>query len=180
MIVSAFMLLGCGSNDVPSPVERIEQQTASTQEIPIEAVELRPDGLVAGAEAFYFAAGRNEVETALSAAIGDPRERASNDECGAGPVEFTYFAGGLSVHFQEERLVGWNLREPRDGEEADVSVVGEVQIGTDRATTTASAGFDAFDDSTLGEEFSLGPSIGGFFEEDKVSMLYSGTQCFFR
>jgi hypothetical protein len=32
----------------------------------------------------------------------------------------------------------------------------------------------------LGEEFALGPKIGGFIKADKVEMLYAGTQCFFR
>ena len=144
---------------------------------------MRGVGLSAGAEAFYFAAGQTEVETALAKALGASLRSGENRECGAGPIIFTDYAGGLTAHFPEGRLVGWNWHAPQDGDRAatgTVSLPGTVQIGSPRAEVEAASGFAKVEGSTLGEEFALGSNIGGFIKGDAVEMLYAGTQCFFR
>jgi hypothetical protein len=175
-------LAGCDSGTVPSPVER--QQGEVVQEpIAANAVELRSEGLAAGAEAFFFAAGQQEVETALAKSLGPVLRTGANNECGAGPVTFTDFAGGLTVHFQEGRLVGWNWHLAQDGDTpatGTVKLAGDVQVGSARKLAEAAPGYAEVEGSTLGEEFALGERIGGFITADKVEMLYAGTQCFFR
>jgi hypothetical protein len=181
-LTGAVVLAGCDSGAVPSPTER-QQGTAPAIEVAANAVELRPEGLAAGSEAFFFAAGQREVETALAKALGPALRSGSNNECGAGPVTFTDFAGGLTVHFQETRLVGWNWHLAQDGDTPPSGVVklaGEVQVGSERALAEAAPGYALVEGSTLGEEFALGEAIGGFTKDDKVEMLYAGTQCFFR
>ncbi len=106
-----------------------------------------------------------------------------NSECGAGAVAYADLAGGLTVHFQQGRLVGWNWRTVQDGDPAasgTLRLAGDVQVGTPRAVAEAAPGFAKVEASTLGEEFALGGKIGGFIEGDKVSMLYAGIQCFAR
>ena len=186
-IVAAAMVLAlaaCDSGAVPSPAEGDGAAAGGGVTVAENTVDLRPDGLAAGAEAFYFAAGKNEVEAALARTLGAATGRSGNSECGAGPIEFTDFPGGLAVHFQDGRLVGWNWRKLQDGDAASKGTIrladGDVGIGSPRAAAQAVVGFARITQSTLGEEFSLGPSIGGFVENDAVSMLYSGTQCFFR
>ncbi len=171
----ALILTACGSNDVPSPSER-QQAGASAAAVDADEVLLRGDGLTVGAESFYFAAGQSEVQTALSEVVGEATGSAQNDECGAGPMEIVDYSDELRVHFQNGSLVGWIVEASSDG----VAVVGDIQVGSSRADTTRSDGFEMFAESTLGEEFFLGPEIGGFFGEDSVSTLYAGTQCFFR
>jgi hypothetical protein len=147
------------------------------------AVTLRGDGLSAGAESFFFAAGQAEVETALAKAVGPKLRGGENPECGAGPVTFSDFAGGLTAHFQDGKLVGWNWHLPQDGDAAATGTValdGTVQLGTPRAAVEAAPGFAKVEGSTLGEEFSLAGKLGGFITGDRVEMLYAGTQCFFR
>ncbi len=93
------------------------------------------------------------------------------------------FAGGLTAHFQEGKLVGWNWRLPQEGDRAATGTVrfaGNVQIGSARVVAEADPGFARIEERTLGEEFALGPEIGGIVEGDAVEMLYAGTQCFFR
>jgi hypothetical protein len=187
VVLAAVMVLAlaaCDSGAVPSPAEGDGAAAGGGVVVAENVVDLRPDGLAAGAEAFYFAAGRSEVEGALARTLGEPAGRSSNGECGAGPIDFTDFPGGLAVHFQQGRLVGWNWRRPQDGDTAAKATIrladGDVGIGSPRAAAQAIAGFARITESTLGEEFSLGPSVGGFIENDAVSMLYSGTQCFFR
>jgi hypothetical protein len=178
----ALGLAGCDSGTVPSPAER---QQGGEAEAPVAAdvVELRGDGLTAGSEAFYFAAGQKEVETALAKALGAPLRSGDNPECGAGPVTFVDFAGGLTAHFQQGRLVGWNWHLAQDGDApatGTVKLPGEVQVGSARSMVEGAAGFAKVEASTLGEEFALGGNIGGFIAGDRVEMLYAGTQCFFR
>jgi hypothetical protein len=181
-IAAVLVLTGCDSGEVPSPAERLEGEAAPAS-VAQDAVELRGEGLAAGAEAFFFAAGQKEVEASIAKALGAPLRSGQNSECGAGPVTFTDFAGGLTVHFQKDRLVGWNWHLPQDGDRAatgTIKLAGNVQIGSARSVAEAAPGFAPIEDSTLGEEFALGARIGGFVEGDAVEMLYAGTQCFFR
>lgn len=182
VFAGALALAACDSGGVPSPADQLEGRTEQAP-IAANAVALRSDGLSAGAESFYFAAGQSEVEAALAKALGPALRSGENPECGAGPVTFTDFAGGLTVHFQEGRLVGWNWHEVQDGDTpatGTVSLPGKVQLGSARSVLEAAPGFGRIEGSTLGEEFALGGKIGGFVEADKVEMLYAGTQCFFR
>lgn len=181
-LAGALALAGCSGGGGP---EGSETPGAITNEVPVaaDAVELRSEGLAAGAEAFYFAAGQKEVEASLAKALGAPLRTGDNAECGAGPITFTDFSGGLTVHFQKGSLVGWNWHAPQDGDRAatgTIKLAGTVQLGSARAVVEAAPGFAAVEDSTLGEEFALGDKMGGFIEGDAVEMLYAGTQCFFR
>ena len=181
-VAAALALTACDSGEVPSPAER-QQGEAVQAPVAANVVELRAEGLAAGAEAFYFAAGQKEVEAALARALGPVLRSGENPECGAGTVAYADFAGGLTVHFQEGRLVGWNWRMAQDGDPAasgTLRLAGDVQVGTPRAEAEAAPGFAKVEGSTLGEEFALGAKIGGFIEGDKVSMLYAGIQCFAR
>lgn len=184
VVLTALALAGCDSGAVPSPAEGDPGGAGGGVAVAENIVDLRNDGLAAGPEAFYFAAGRSEVEAALARTLGEATGRTANGECGAGPIEFTDFPGGLAVHFQQGRMVGWNWRMPQDGDQTAKGTIrladGDVALGSARAVAEAAPGFARITASTLGEEFSLGPSIGGFIENDAVAMLYAGTQCFFR
>lgn len=181
-LAGAIVLTGCDSGDVPSPAER-QQGESTTQAVPANVVQVRGDGLTAGSESFFFAAGQAEVESALAKALGASLRSGSNAECGAGPITFTDFPGGLTAHFQEDRLVGWNWHLAQDGDlpgSGTVKLDGDVQLGTARSVLQSAPGFAPVEASTLGEEFALGDNVGGFVEADQVTMLYAGTQCFFR
>lgn len=181
-LAGALALTGCDSGDVPSPAERQQGQAAAPAAAANE-VELRGEGLSAGPEAFFFAAGQTEVETALAKTLGPALRTGSNAECGAGPITFTDFAGGLTAHFEEGRLVGWNWHLAQDGDRPArgiVKLAGDVQVGSPRSLAEAASGYALVEGSTLGEEFALGDRIGGFIKGDAVEMLYAGTQCFFR
>jgi len=178
-LAGALALAACDSGDAPDA----DATGAGEAPVAANAVTLRGDGLSAGAESFFFAAGQAEVEAALAKALGPKLRSGDNPECGAGPVTFTDFAGGLTAHFQEGKLVGWNWHLPQDGDAAAtgrVSLAGTVQLGSPRAAVEAAPGFAKVEGSTLGEEFALAAKLGGFITGDRVEMLYAGTQCFFR
>ena len=170
---AALTLTACDSGSVPPPGQ--EPLRASTPQVANDEVKLRADGLVAGPEAFYYAAGQNEVVTAIAKALGEEGTEASNAECGAGPMTFVSFGQSLTINFQSGSLVGWTQSDMDE----KVSVVGDLAIGLDRAAAAKVDGFAPVAEGTMGEEFSVG-QIGGFIEGDKVAMLYAGKQCFFR
>ncbi|MXP32610.1 aspartate-semialdehyde dehydrogenase [Erythrobacter jejuensis] len=166
-------LLAACSSDVPPPYEQQNAQAAAVDE---DRVVLRSGGLAAGAEAFYFSSGRNEVESALAKVLGEPEGRDAIAECGAGAMEFTNFPGGLTVNFQNDFLVGWSFNEANQ----QIATQGNISVGSPRQEVEGVDGYSPIPDSTLGDEFALGDSMGGFMGEDAVEGLYAGTNCFFR
>ena len=184
-LAGALALTGCDSGSAPEAAATGTASVEAPAEVPpaANAVELRGDGLAAGPESFFFAAGQAEVEAALAKALGPKLRTGENQECGAGPVTFTDYAGGLTAHFQKGQLVGWNWHAMQDGDTAPkgtITLAGTVQVGSARSVVEAAPGFAKVDGSTLGEEFTLGENRGGFIAGDKVEMLFAGTQCFFR
>ena len=139
----ALALSACGDSGVPPPGQ--EPLRASTPQVAEDEVVLRGQGLVAGPEAFYFSAGRNEVEAALLPILGEPTERSENPECGVGAMQFSEYPDGLIINFQRGNLVGWNSRDKVGASR----VQGDVQIGSTRAEAQEAKGFAAIPASTL-------------------------------
>lgn len=170
-------LAACDSGQVPSPAERMNNPDAAiAADVDTTRIIMRSDGLNVGAERFFFAAGQREVETALEGMLGEAETSGTMEECGAGPMDFATYPGGLTVNFQQGALVGWWVKGGAD----IISFAGDAAIGTSREELEASGGFAMIEGSTLGEEFTIGNGLAGFFEEGTVSMMYAGTQCFFR
>lgn len=178
--MALLALAACDSGEVPSPTERANQQTPDAPAAFADEVRLQGERIIAGTEGFFFSAGQNEVTTKLTALLGEPTETGTQAECGSGPLDYASYPGGLAVHFQEGNFVGWLLRASDDPEASKISMMGDTQIGTSVEATETAPGFARFEASTLGEEFTLGTKVGGFFEEGEVSMFYSGLQCFAR
>ncbi|QNO25778.1 hypothetical protein EEB18_013365 [Sphingopyxis sp. OPL5] len=131
-----------------------------------------------------FGAPRAQAEEALARVAGTLDDRSTNEECGAGTMEFTRY-DAMTLNFQDGKFVGWFLgNEPG----ADLySTMSGIAIGTTRAKAAESVKLVAIEDSTLGEEFTLGEgqdSIGGMFaapgEAAKIDALFAGMNCFFR
>ena len=128
-----------------------------------------------------FGAPQESIERVAREAFGEPRERTSNEECGAGPMEFAQY-GPLQLNFQDGALVGWFLQSG-----GKVATVDGVQPGV---TTFDDLARDhdgrMADGSTLEGEFSYQPlgggeRVGGFVDRDgTILSLNAGMNCFFR
>lgn len=180
VVASALALAACDAGGEPPEGAREAGPDASAAAE--KAVSLEGDGLEVGGEAFLFNAGRSEIETTLGKALGDPVRRATNTECEAGAVDFTDYEGGLTLHFTDGQLVGWNWHLPYEGDAPlndAVGVAGGVALGMAPDALREREGFERLEDSTLGEEFRIG-SVGGFIEAGEVATLFAGTQCFIR
>lgn len=127
-------------------------------------------------------------ETTVVAAIEKLRGKAgrdSNDECGAGPIQFAHF-GGLSLLFQDGKFGGWSL----DNDEAGgIGTMNGIAIGSTRAALDKAFPANKIDpESTLGTEFYTGGDaeggISGLLDGDgpqaKITNLWSGLNCVFR
>ena len=166
-------LIGCGST---AEAPETEPSGAATAVIDASTVVLEADGIEVGGERLFFKAGQNEAIALVAKVLGDPESTGANAECGAGPMEMAEFANGLTLNFQDGALVGWITSQ----EHEKIAQAGEIQLGAARSVLETSDFVTWERDSTLGDEFTAGDNVGGFIEEDKVSMLYAGTQCFFR
>ncbi|WBY15975.1 aspartate-semialdehyde dehydrogenase [Erythrobacteraceae bacterium WH01K] len=170
---AALALAAC-SAEAPPPYE--QQPGGAGAAVQAQAVILTGEGLVIGGETLPFSVEREIVENALQGVIGEVADRSDNGECGAGPMSFSQFGEGFTVNFQQDRFVGWYLQDP----DADIATADGVSVGTRRTIVEGETGFAPISDSTLGKEFALGGSIGGFLDTDEVSGLYAGRNCFFR
>lgn len=176
-VVACWALFACGSEPAPEPVADVAAADAgAVAGVEALAVTLSGGGLMAGGTNLAFSTERAEVEKALGAALGEPESRDENGECGAGPMQFTNFKGGLTANFQQDRLVGWYF----DTANPKITLANGITIGTARERITSSPEFMLIPESTLGEEFALGEAVGGFLDGDKVGSLYAGVNCFFR
>lgn len=148
-------------------------------------VQVSGDGVsVSGPLGTYLAfnSQREPVEQELAKALGEPQARDSNDECGAGPMEFTTFTGGLTLNFQNGNLVGWFIQKG-DGA-VDITTAEGIGLGSAMTAVEAVYSVEMMEDSTLGSEFFTDEQIGGFLGKSDgnrvIESLYAGTNCFFR
>lgn len=183
--IAALALAAC-SSETPQPVEdgadRAPDKVTQAVAPASDRVTLTGQGLTAGTEAFFFNAGKAEVEASLAKVLGDSTDTGANGECGAGPMEFTTYPGGLTANFQDGKLVGWFLRNA--GSEKIATDEG-VLVGSSVSDFEQKHGAAAVEGSTLGSEYySEQDKIGGLAAEGEASgvlnSLYAGTNCFFR
>ncbi|MBD3728417.1 MAG: aspartate-semialdehyde dehydrogenase [Sphingomonadales bacterium] len=119
-----------------------------------------------------FGTARAAAEVALVPLLGEPKSRDHNDECGAGPMDFSHY-GTLTLNFQDDKFVGWSANgAPWLPGETRGDLAAQVKMQ---------------DDSTLGEEFVMGEGnaiVSGLFDGEgagaKVTDLWAGTGCIFR
>ena len=169
----------------PMPEAKVDGPAAATTAISLDGEGLRFIDKAGGkASLLAFGAPRAQAEDALARVAGKADDRSSNEECGAGTMEFTRF-DAMTLNFQGDKFVGWFLgNEPGASE---YSMPGGIGIGTTRAKAKQSVSIVAVEDSTLGEEFSIGTGenvVGGMFaapgDTAKIDALFAGVNCFFR
>ena len=185
-LLSAILPLAMAACTPPTEEEAeqaaAEQEEAdAAQQLEEATLDLRADGIIIPAQAGFeqfsvpFGSNRAATETTLASVLGEVRERGENAECGAGPMQMTTY-DGMVLNFQDDKLVGYFAREP---------YVPELT----RAEMLADPMVTRMEDSTLGEEFTIGnadseTAISGLFtgtEDDAdIEALWAGANCLFR
>ncbi len=155
-------------------------ETAAASRVGVSGEGLEISG--ADVKQVAFGARRAEAERAVIAVIGEPVSRQSNDECGAGPMQFTSFAGGLTLNFQNDMLAGWMIE--RDEDDRGFATSKEIGVGSSEADLKSAYAVENLPGSTLGDEFMSDAGVNGFLSDrggtKQVESLYGGTNCFFR
>ena len=188
---AALALAACsGSEETAESSELALQETPNLPADPAGVVRLRGDGLeVTGplGTMLSFGSPRETVEAELASAMGEARDVGTNEECGAGPVAFTEYPGGLTLIFQNGALAGWSLGDgdgDGDGQSADIATAEGIDLASSEAELAAAYEVEMIADSTLGEEFTTPAGIFGFLTgegaQKEVESLHAGTNCFFR
>ena len=189
----ALSLTACGSEDrTAGPAEPIAKSEQPAKGAPIEtaqpdlAIALDGEGvrLVNGetgsTRLLAFGTERAATETALAALLGPPDGRSSNEECGAGPMDFSNF-GDFAANFQDDRFVGWFLRGGDN--KSSLTTMSGVGIGTTRIEMAESLTFEIYEASTIGTEFQtagFSGLLGSDAPDARVTDLWAGTNCIFR
>jgi hypothetical protein len=126
-----------------------------------------------------FGADRAMVQQAVASVRGPPTDEGVNAECGAGPLAFATFGGGLTLWFQDASFAGWALGA-NGGQ--DLRTAAGLGIGTTRAELDSA--YDAtVEESTLGQEFQAGGMFGilsSAAPDGRVEALWAGVSCVFR
>lgn len=169
----------------PVPEAKADGPAAATTAVALDAEGLRFIEKASGkASLLAFGVPREQAEKALANVAGKADDRSDNNECGAGPMAFTRF-DAMTLNFQDGKFVGWFLGNEKGAK--DYSTPSGIGIGTTRAKAKQSVTITDIEDSTLGEEFSIGTGdtvVGGMFAEPgdaaKVDALFAGVNCFFR
>ena len=169
----------------PVPDTKADGPAAGTTVISLDGEGLRFIDKSSGkASLLAFGVPRAQAETALANVAGQADDRSTNDECGAGPMQFTRY-DAMTLNFQDDKFVGWFLgNEPGA---AAFSTTSGIAIGTTRTRAAESVSIIDVEDSTLGEEFTIGSGenvVGGMFaapgDAAKIDALFAGVNCFFR
>ncbi|WP_082992647.1 hypothetical protein [Erythrobacter sp. QSSC1-22B] len=188
--VAALALAACSENAPEDAAEGSEvamQETPNLPADPAGVVRLRGDGLeVTGplGTMLTFGSQRAPVEAELAKVFSEARDAGTNTECGAGPMAFTEYPGGLTLNFQDGALVGWSLRDDEDGDSADIATAEGIALDSSEAELAEAYEVEMIADSTLGEEFTTPAGVFGFLTGEgaarQVESLHAGTNCFFR
>lgn len=193
-LAALALLAGCASETRDqAPAAEAPKQAGTTPNTPPKAsAAIAVDGeglrILLGAGESARAIPFGTEETTVVAAIEKLRGKAgrdSNDECGAGPIQFAHF-GGLSLLFQDGKFGGWSL----DNDEAGgIGTMNGIAIGSTRAALDkAFPGVQIDPESTLGTEFYTGGDaeggisglLDGTSPQAKITSLWSGLNCVFR
>ena len=175
----SLALAACGQSEpAPEPVETAP--LAASVNLSDVVIVVDANGLGAkGEEPLRFGAPRDEVDKAIEAAFGAAPGTSSNEECGAGPMEFSQF-GPLQIAYMDGSFAGWFLRQGEGMATSDGVRPGEttfVDIKRERQVREL--------DTTLPGEFQYTTAdygtITGFAEDgETVTALQAGISCFFR
>lgn len=145
-------------------------------------VNLAPDGLsmvdpdTGNARMIAYGVPRATIEGAVTVALGEPTERGTSKECGAGAMDFTTYKGDLQLTFQEGKFIGWTInRGPAGG----LSTASGIGIGSTLAEVKKA--YDVtVEDGSLGILFSSG-ALAGIVDSKsdtaKVTDIWGGTVC---
>jgi len=127
-----------------------------------------------------FGDRKADVVARLWEAFGSQGEESADAECGAGPMAFMRF-GAFTANFSDGEWIGWSLDGGKTDPDVELTLSGGVGIGS--PVSALGDKVEWFEQSTLGNEFTLGGISGFSAGKDKdspIGALWAGVNCHFR
>jgi hypothetical protein len=188
-----------GTEDVPTTETTTEEGSPSSQTsepIAPEETSLSEVSLVLNGDGFQIIRSEmDETESvtfedslgsaieAVAVVFGQPAIAAAvNQDCPAGPMEFTSWDNGFTLNAMNGELVGWSVRSHNA---ADTPLLTDSGIGIGTSRSTLETAYAAtVTETTLGTEFYTDDFLSGMLSSDAsdatVEYLWAGTDCSFR
>ena len=184
---TAFLALGgCSEPREPPPVRQSAEATKgapATQGVRESQMMVDGRGLIvsdgAGSRTIAFDGPVAAAVAAARQVYGEPENVESLEECGAGPLKVSRFAG-LTLAAQDGKFVGWWL-DGRAKPPLSKTAAG-IGIGSTRAELDAAYSLEEFH-SSLGDEFTAGGMAGlisGEGKSGRITHLWAGATCIMR
>ncbi|KMW60620.1 hypothetical protein AIOL_000784 [Candidatus Rhodobacter oscarellae] len=171
-LILAFGLAACALSACGGAVEAPSRAPAAP------AFQATATGLLLPKSGLRVDFGRTQESTVLAVTkllSGPPSRQFQNLECGAGPVQFAEWPGGLTLLFQNGDFEGWLVTDK------SVAVSGGLSVGQSRASIEGRG--LSVKGTSLGFEFDSA-GVFGLIENEgsagQVSLLWAGVSCFFR
>lgn len=151
----------------------------------VQGVQLREGGLhmvvYAGDSDLKFGTPIREAIAAVDGMLGPGSKPETNNECGAGPMEFVKWPDGLTGVFQDGKFAGWSVESgsPKGTYVTDKGV----GVGSTRVELLAAYPDARVEETSLGTEFTAGAYDGvldGKGPEARIDTLWAGLSCVFR
>lgn len=135
---------------------------------------LPPNG---SARPLPFGTAQADLMSSLERVRGEAGE-GTNEDCGAGPVQYANWADGLSLLFQNGRFAGWGLDGRSRG---GITTADGIGIGTTRSQLDDAIGAPLqVRQTSLGTEFTAG-SYHGLFDgpgdNARITDMWAGVSC---
>ncbi|EDL50517.1 hypothetical protein [Erythrobacter sp. SD-21] len=192
VLAGSIALVSCGG-DRDAKSQSGEEQSGDRPDSPLIT---RYDDLAAvvnanGASPYQgqgiqFGAQREEVDAAFQQAFGNAPERSTNQDCGAGPMEFSRF-GPLQLGFMDGRFAGWYLQESpiggagaKDGVATSDGVRPGVTLLSDLKSERPVRELETTIDGEFQYETMDYGTVTGFADGDGIAALQAGIGCVFR
>ena len=163
------------------PVTAGDEQLSAAAALPRLALD--PDGLRwflppnGAARPLAFGTTQADVLVSVERVRGDATE-GTNEDCGAGPVQYANWKDGLSLVFQKGRFAGWGLDSRAKGR---ITTADGIGIGTTRAQLDDAIGPPLeVRQTSLGTEFSAGQYHGlfdGLEAKARITDMWAGVSC---
>lgn len=123
-----------------------------------------------------FGRAQQDVLTAMRRVRG-PADQGTNQDCGAGPVQYAIWPDGLSLVFEDGEFAGWSLDQRARGGPGTAIGIGP---GSTRAELESAYADVKAMQTTLGTEFAAGGFFGlldGKEPNARVTYMWAGVSC---
>lgn len=180
LVALVTALAACGPSDPVPEADSGAGASEAARDLAAGAkIVVDANGVGAKGAPMRFGTARAAVDAALAKATGSAPESSSNQECGAGPMQFSQF-GPLQVGYQDGKLAGWFLGQGAAVATSDGIVPGTTTLDALKATHPVQQL-----DTTIEGEFQYTAAdygtITGFAEPDgTITGLAAGVTCVFR